>query len=120
MSGKLVYADGLFVVNDERYVRKYKNPGEFPINYKPEDFAERRIQSMPRNKKILDVLYRSKNVEVQGSGIRKVLELCAVNNIEYEYYNYEFGFRFSFHRNNVTLNVTTDVNRINNMLIKIK
>ena len=85
------------------------NPGEFPINYKPEDFAERRIQSMPRNKKILDVLYRSKNVEVQGSGIRKVLELCAVNNIKYEYYNYEFGFRFSFHRNNVTLNVTTDV-----------
>lgn len=85
------------------------NPGEFPINYKPEYFAERKIQSMPRNKKILDVLYRSKNVEVQGSGIRKVLELCAVNNIKYEYYNNEFGFRFSFHRNNVTLNVTTDV-----------
>ena len=85
------------------------NPGEFTINYKPEDFAERRIQSMPRNRKILDVLYRSKNVEVQGSGIRKVLELCAVNNIKYEYYNNEFGFRFSFHRNNVTLNVTTDV-----------
>ena len=32
------------------------NPGEFPLNYKPEDFADRRIQSMPRNKKILDVL----------------------------------------------------------------
>ena len=85
------------------------NPGEFPINYKPEDFAERRIQSMPRNRKILDVLYRSKNVEVQGSGIRKVLELCAANNIEYEYYNNEFGFRFSFHRNNVTVNVTKNV-----------
>lgn len=82
------------------------NPGEFP---KPEDFAERRIQSMPRNKKILDVLYRSKNVEVQGSGIRKVLELCAVNNIKYEYYNNEFGFRFSFHRNNATVNVTKNV-----------
>lgn len=85
------------------------NPGEFPINYKSEDFAERRIQSMPRNKKILDVLYRSKNVEVQGSGIRKVLELCTVNNIKYEYYNNEFGFRFSFHKNNATLNVTTNV-----------
>ena len=85
------------------------NPGEFPINYKPEDFAERRIQSMPRNRKILDILYRSKNVEVQGSGIRKVLELCAINNVKYEYYNNEFGFRFSFYRNNVTINVTTDV-----------
>ena len=85
------------------------NPGEFPINYKPEDFAERRIQSMPRNRKILDILYRSKNVEVQGSGIRKVLELCAANNVKYEYYNNEFGFRFSFYRNNVTVNVTKDV-----------
>ena len=85
------------------------NPGEFPINYKPEDFAERRIQSMPRNRKILDILYRSKNVEIQGSGMRKVLELCASNNVKYEYYNNEFGFRFSFYRNNVTVNVTKDV-----------
>ncbi len=85
------------------------NPGEFPINYKPEDFAERRIQSMPRNKKILDVLYRSKNVEIQGSGIRKVLRLCAANNVRYEYYNNEYGFSFSFYRNNATLNATKNV-----------
>ena len=58
---------------------------------------------------ILDILYRSKNVEVQGSGIRKVLELCAKNNVKYEYYNNEFGFRFSFHRNNVTSDVTQNV-----------
>ena len=64
---------------------------------------------MPRNRKILDILYRSKNVEVQGSGIRKVLEWCAKNNVKYEYYNNEFGFRFSFHRNNVTSDVTKNV-----------
>ena len=87
------------------------NPGEFPINYKPEDFAERRIQSMPRNRKILDILYRSKNVEVQGSGIRKVLELCRANNVKYSYYNNEFGFRFSFYRNNVTVDTTLDVSK---------
>lgn len=85
------------------------NPGEFPINYKPEDFVDRRIQSMPRNRKILDVLYRSKNVEVQGGGLRKVLQLCVANNIKYEYYNNEFGFRFTFYRNNATRNVITDV-----------
>ena len=75
---------------------------------------------MPRNRKILDVLYRSKNVEVQGSGIRKVLELCAAKNVKYEYYNNEFGFRFSFHRNSATKNVTIDVttevpNRVNEL-----
>lgn len=85
------------------------NPGEFPLNYKPEDFADRRIQSMPRNKKILDVLYRSKNVEIQGSGIRRVLELCKKNNSSYTYYNNEYGFRFSFYRQNVTTTVTSDV-----------
>ena len=85
------------------------NPGEFPINYKPEDFAERRIQSMPRNRKILDILYRSKNVEIQGSGIRKVLELCEKSDVKYSYYNNEFGFRFSFFRDNKVQNVTSNV-----------
>ena len=87
------------------------NPGEFPINYKPEDFAERRIQSMPRNRKILDILYRSKNVEVQGSGIRKALELCRANNVKYGYYNNEFGFRFSFYRNNMIVDTTEDARK---------
>ena len=100
------------------------NPGEFPINYKPEDFAERRIQSMPRNRKILDILYRSKNVEVQGSGIRKVLELCRANNVKYGYYNNEFGFRFSFYRNNVTVDTTGDastktVKKLNKLDIEV-
>lgn len=76
------------------------NPGEFPLSYRPEDFVDRRIQSMPRNKKILDTLYRSKNVEIQGSGLRKVFELCKINNIKYTYYNNEYGFRFSFYRRN--------------------
>ena len=60
------------------------------------------------NKEILYVLYRSKNVEIQGSGIRKVLELCKKNNIKYTYYNNEYGFRFTFYRKNVTSNVTYD------------
>ena len=87
------------------------NPGEFPLNYKPEDFAENRIQSMPRNKKILDVLFRSKNVEIQGSGIRKVLKLCAIYNIKYSYYNNEYGFRFSFSRNNLTLSSVGNIKK---------
>ena len=85
------------------------NPGEFPINYKPEDFAERRIGSMPRNKKIADVLYRSKDVEIQGSGIRKALASCKKYGVKYEYFINEFGFRFRFYRKNdtsVTINGT--------------
>ena len=64
---------------------------------------------MHHNWYLLPILYRSKNVEIQGSGIRKVLELCKKNNVNYSYYNNEYGFRFSFSRTNVTSNVTSNV-----------
>ena len=85
------------------------NPGEFPLNYKPEDFVNARIGSMPRNKKISDVLYKCKNVEIQGSGLRKTYNSCKENSVKCEYLIYDFGFRFIFHRNNVTVNVTQNV-----------
>ena len=85
------------------------NPGEFPLNYKPEDFATKKMGSMPRNKKILDVLYKSKSVEVQGSGLRKIFNLCEKHKVKYEYLLHDFGFRFIFHRKNVTVNVTQNV-----------
>lgn len=102
------------------------NPGEFPINYKPEDFAEHRIGSMPKNKKILDILYKSKDVEVQGSGIRKTLESCKKDNTKYDYYLNEFGFRFKFYRKNVaigtingTINGTLKYNETDNEIVKL-
>ena len=76
------------------------NPGEFPLNYKPEDFVDSRISSMPRNQKILRALYLSKNVEMQGSGIRKALNVCKKNDVKYSYINNEYGFRFTFYRKN--------------------
>ena len=88
------------------------NPGEFPINYKPEDFAEHRIGSMPRNKKILDVLYKSKDVEIQGSGIRKALDSCRHNKVKYEYVLNELGFRFKFLRKNKILSTTSKTENV--------
>lgn len=52
---------------------------------------------------------KSPNSVLGYENSKRVLELCVENNIEYEYYNNEFGFRFSFHRNNVTINVTKNV-----------
>ncbi|MBR2767493.1 MAG: hypothetical protein IKD68_01030, partial [Solobacterium sp.] len=52
------------------------NPGAFPAGLFPEMFARQRIRSMPRNKVILTTLYKSKDVEVFGSGFRKVYALC--------------------------------------------
>ncbi len=51
------------------------NPGTFPPGLSPEMFARQRIRSMPRNKVILSTLYKSKDVELFGSGFRKVYAL---------------------------------------------
>ncbi|MBR2182438.1 MAG: putative DNA binding domain-containing protein [Acidaminococcaceae bacterium] len=52
------------------------NPGQFPAGLSPEMFARQRIRSMPRNRVILNTLYKSKDVEIFGNGFRKVYALC--------------------------------------------
>ena len=74
------------------------NPGEFPSWFSPEMFARQRIRSMPRNKVILSTLYKSKDVEVFGSGFRKVYALCDKYDIKVESSFENDGFSFAFFR----------------------
>lgn len=82
------------------------NPGTFPSGFSPEMFARQRIRSMPRNKVILNTLYKSKDVEVFGSGFRKVYALCDKDNIKVEASYENDGFSFSFYRDTKSLPVT--------------
>lgn len=81
------------------------NPGEFPENLTPEMFVSKHIKSMPRNKVILNVLYKSKDVEIFGSGFRKTYALCNVSGTKCSYDSSYGGFSFSFQRQNGTRNV---------------
>lgn len=74
------------------------NPGEFPINLSPEMFVKERIKSMPRNRVILNTLYKSKDVEVFGSGFRKVYALCRESGTECSYKSKYGGFSFALSR----------------------
>lgn len=47
------------------------NPGEFPINLSPDMFVKTKRKSQPRNKVILNTLYKCKDVEMFGSGFKK-------------------------------------------------
>lgn len=85
------------------------NPGVFPVNLKPEMFVNEKRKSMPRNKVILNTLYKCKEVEVFGSGFKRVYNLCGKLNINVDYKLYDDGFSFVFYRKNVTLNVTKEV-----------
>lgn len=85
------------------------NPGEFPEGLTPEMFAEKRIKSMPRNKVILNTLYKSKDVEIFGSGFRKVYSVCEKLNIKTTSSSENGGFSFIFYRNDNKTSVTTNV-----------
>lgn len=84
------------------------NPGEFPQDLTPVMFAERRIKSMPRNKVILNTLYKSKDVEMFGSGFKKVYAVCNKSGVKTDFRTGYGGFSFIFFRDNVTDHVTVN------------
>lgn len=90
------------------FVRIY-NPGEFPIGYKPEDFAQNNIASIVRNPLILKTLFLSDDVESYSSGFKRVFEKCKQQNVSYEYECYRHGFNFTFKRD--ALNKTIENNK---------
>lgn len=88
------------------------NPGEFPAEYRPEDFVNQILPSIPRNKKILDILYRCKDVESQGRGIRKIYHLCQKEGVMVSYRLSDLGFRLVFSRGNQVSRHPTDLLRL--------
>lgn len=91
------------------------NPGAFPSGLSPEMFARQRIRSMPRNKVILSTLYKSKDVELFGSGFRKVYALCDKYSIRVEATYENDGFSFSFYRDTLQGHVTeNDTENVSN------
>lgn len=90
---------------------KIYNPGEFPIGYKPEDFALENLESIVRNPLILKTLFLSDDVETYGSGFRRVYDECKVNDVKTEYVLSREGFSFIFIRNVVNAVVNVVVNQ---------
>lgn len=85
------------------------NPGTFPDGLTPLDFISRNLPSYKRNRLILDVLFRSKDVEKSGTGFQRVNEYCKKQNVSWDFRKEAYGFFFEFIRTNVQLNVQIDV-----------
>lgn len=84
------------------------NPGKFPQNLTPEMFAKQQLKSMPRNKVILNTLYKSKDVEIFGSGLKKTYALCENSGNEVSYKISDNGFSFIINRKQNQVNVTKE------------
>lgn len=74
------------------------NPGSFPQDLTPYDFINYNLPSFKRNKLILDILFRSKDVEKTGTGFQRVNELCNEYGCSWDYQKVAYGFIFKFIR----------------------
>ena len=85
------------------------NPGTFPDELTPIDFISKNLPSYKRNRLILDVLFRSRDVEKSGTGFQRVNEYCNQQNIKWSFRKEAYGFFFEFFRLNVPQSVPQDV-----------
>ena len=76
------------------------NPGSFPDDLTPYDFIERNLPSYKRNPLILDILFRSKDVEKAGTGFQRMNELCNESGVSWSFRKEGYGFFFEFLRQN--------------------
>ncbi len=74
------------------------SPGMFPAGLKPEDFASSAAEPIMLNPKIVNVLFKSAEIESFGSGFERTFAVCKKENVRYDYENVKTGFKFIFFR----------------------
>ena len=74
------------------------NPGLFPKEINPEDFFTGDQQSVLRNPLIAETMYKSKDIERWGSGIKRIHDECVAVGIRVEFKRAKTGFVVSFYR----------------------
>lgn len=74
------------------------NPGDFPEGYRPEDFIKGKERSILRNPRIAEALFQSKDIERWGSGLKRISDECAKNDVRVEFKVLKSGFLVIFHR----------------------
>ena len=74
------------------------NPGQFPEGYSPKDFIKGTERSILRNPLIAHTLYLSKDIERWGSGLKRIYDACADENVKVEFQELKSGFVVIFSR----------------------
>ena len=74
------------------------NPGLFPEEINPEDFFSGHEHSILRNPLIAETMYKSKDIERWGSGIKRIHDECVAVGVHVEFKRLKTGFVVIFHR----------------------
>lgn len=93
-----------YYASESNYVAVFKdridisNPGRFPEGLEPQDFISGEHESVLRNPLIAEVLYKSKEIEHWGSGLKRICDECKVNKVKVEFELRKSGFAVTFYR----------------------
>ena len=63
----------------------------FPDNLTPFDFIDKNLHCFVRNRIILDILFRSKDVEKPGTGFQRMNEIYNESHVEWEFKKEAYG-----------------------------
>jgi ATP-dependent DNA helicase RecG len=74
------------------------NPGFFPDGVNPEDFFTGHEHSILRNPLIAETMYKSKDFERWGSGIKRIYDECVSAGVRVEFRKLKTGFVVMFYR----------------------
>ena len=74
------------------------NPGLFPEEIDPEDFFSGHEHSILRNPLIAETMYKSKDIERWGSGIKRIHDECVTAGVQVDFKRLKTGFVVVFHR----------------------
>lgn len=74
------------------------NPGLFPSEINPEDFFSGHEHSILRNPLIAETMYKSKDIERWGSGIKRIHDECVAAGVRVDFNRLKTGFVVVFHR----------------------
>lgn len=80
------------------------SPGHFPKPFKPEEFADGSLESIPFNPKIVDVLFGDETIEKYATGLGRTFDSLKENDVAYDYTDAGNGFRFTFYRGSDSVN----------------
>lgn len=74
------------------------NPGLFPSEINPEDFFSGNEHSILRNPLIAETMYKSKDIERWGSGIKRIHDECIAADVLVDFRRLKTGFVVIFYR----------------------
>ena len=74
------------------------NPGLFPEGVNPEDFFSGHEHSILRNPLIAETMYKSKDIERWGSGIKRIHDECVSVGVRVDFKRLKTGFVVAFYR----------------------